>query len=148
MGARLGQRVWRGLGAVASALAFALAAAVTHASWNLILAGRRDSQAATAVALLAAIALAAPVIAFTWRLEAEALPFLVISSTCTVGYMLVLSAAYHRAELSLVYPLARGFGPVVALVGAWLIVGDQPSTCFARVMSGCRTCGSSIGSAS
>jgi drug/metabolite transporter (DMT)-like permease len=109
------------------ALAFALAAAVTHASWNLILAGRRDSQAATAVALMAAIVLVSPVIVFTWRLEAGAIPFLVTSSACTVGYILLLSAAYHRTELSLVYPLARGFGPVVALVGAWLVLGDRPS---------------------
>jgi len=109
------------------ALAFALAAAVTHASWNLILAGRRDSQTATAVALLCAVGVAAPVLAFTWRLDADALPFLVASSSCTVAYMLLLSAAYHRAEVSLVYPLARGTGPLVALTGAWLVLGDRPS---------------------
>jgi drug/metabolite transporter (DMT)-like permease len=109
------------------ALALALAAAVTHASWNLILAGRRDSEAATAVALAAAIVLAIPVLAFTWQLDTGALPYLATSSACTVGYMLLLSAAYHRAELSLVYPLARGTGPLVALAGAWLVLHQTPS---------------------
>jgi drug/metabolite transporter (DMT)-like permease len=108
------------------ALAFALAAAFTHAGWNVILAGRRDSQAATVCALAFAVLLGLPVIAFTWRLESEALPYLAATATFTITYFLLLSAAYHRAELSLVYPLARGIGPVVALIGAWIGFGVQP----------------------
>jgi drug/metabolite transporter (DMT)-like permease len=111
----------------ADALALALAAAFTHASWNVLLAGRRDAQAAAAVALAAAIVLSLPVLAFTWRLEGPALPYLAASAAFTVGYFCLLSAAYHRSELSLVYPLARGVGPVVALLGAWLVLGDAPA---------------------
>jgi drug/metabolite transporter (DMT)-like permease len=109
------------------ALAFALAAAVTHAGWNVILAGRRDSESATAGALAFAVLLGLPVAAFTWRLEAGALPFLAASSALTIGYFLLLGAAYHRAELSLVYPLARGAGPLVALAGAWLVLDHAPT---------------------
>ena len=109
------------------ALALALAAAVTHAGWNVILAGRRDSESATAGALMFAVLLGLPVAAFTWRLEAEALPFLAASSALSIGYFLLLGAAYHRSELSLVYPLARGAGPLVALAGAWMVLGQAPS---------------------
>ena len=102
-----------------SAFGRALAAAVVHALWNLLLARARDPEAATAVALVTGVVVFAPVAALTWELEAEAWPYLVATSLLELLYVALLGAAYRRAELSVVYPLARGVAPVLVLaVGA------------------------------
>lgn len=101
-----------------SALALALAAAVLHAVWNLMLAGARDPQAAAAVAVPVSAVVCAPLAAIWWDLDAAALPFVAASSALEVAYFALLAASYTRAEMSVVYPLARGLAPVLVLVGA------------------------------
>jgi drug/metabolite transporter (DMT)-like permease len=109
-----------------NALALALGAAVLHALWNVMLAGSRDVLAATAVALGSSVLIAAPFAVATWGVEREAVPWLVASAALELVYFFTLSAAYARAELSLVYPLARGGAPVLVLVGA-LATGLVPT---------------------
>jgi drug/metabolite transporter (DMT)-like permease len=99
-----------------TALAFALAAAFLHASWNLLLARARDPEAASAVVLVVALVAYAPVAAFTWRVESAALPYAAASSVLQLGYVVLLAAAYRRAELSIVYPISRGAAPVLVLL--------------------------------
>ena len=101
-----------------AALALALGAAILHAVWNLLLAGSRDVLAATAVALGSSVIVALPFAVATWGIEREAIPWLVASGALELVYFLTLTAAYQRAELSLVYPLARGGAPVLVLLGA------------------------------
>jgi drug/metabolite transporter (DMT)-like permease len=102
-----------------AALGLALGAAILHALWNLLLAGSRDVLAATAVALGSSLVAAAPFAMLTWRVEREAIPWLVASAALELVYFFTLTAAYRRAELSLVYPLARGGAPVLVLLGAF-----------------------------
>jgi drug/metabolite transporter (DMT)-like permease len=99
-----------------SAFLLALGAAFVHALWNLLLARARDPQAAGAVALLTAVVVFAPVVAVQWDLEAEAWPYVAASSALELVYFALLGAAYRRAEVSVVYPLARGVAPVLVLV--------------------------------
>jgi drug/metabolite transporter (DMT)-like permease len=106
-----------------SALLLALAAALVHALWNLLLAGARDTQAATAVALVVAIVVFAPVAAVAWRADRAVWPYVAGSSAFELAYFALLAAAYARAELSLVYPLARGSAPVVVLVVGVVFLG-------------------------
>jgi drug/metabolite transporter (DMT)-like permease len=110
-----------------SAFLLALAAAFVHALWNLLLARARDPEAATAVALLTAVVVFAPVLAFSWELEAEAWPYIAASSVLELVYFALLGAAYRRAELSVVYPLARGVAPVLVLVVGVLALGAETS---------------------
>ena len=98
-----------------SALALALAAAFVHALWNMVLAGARDSQAATAVALAIGVVLFAPVAAITWHVEPAAVPYVLGSSALEVLYFVFLAGAYQSGELGLVYPIARGSAPVIVL---------------------------------
>ena len=109
-----------------AALGLALAAAVLHALWNLLLAGSRDVLAATAVALGASLVVAAPFALLTWGVDRAALPWLAASAALELVYFFTLTTAYRRAELSLVYPLARGGAPVLVLVGS-LAAGVVPS---------------------
>jgi drug/metabolite transporter (DMT)-like permease len=101
----------------AEALALALAAAVIHAVWNLLLAGARDSEAAAAVALPVSALVCAPLAVAYWDVDARAWPFVAASSALELAYFALLAAAYRRAELSVVYPLARGLAPVFVLIG-------------------------------
>jgi drug/metabolite transporter (DMT)-like permease len=98
------------------ALAFALSAAFLHAFWNLLIARAKDPEAASAVALLVALVAYAPVAALTWRIEPAAIPYIVVTSFLQLAYVVLLAAAYARAELSVVYPIARGTAPVLVLV--------------------------------
>jgi drug/metabolite transporter (DMT)-like permease len=106
-----------------SAFALALGAAFVHALWNLLLARARDPEAAGAVALVTAVVVFAPLAAFRWEIEAEAWPYVAASSVLELVYFGLLGAAYRRAEVSVVYPLARGVAPVLVLVAGVLALG-------------------------
>jgi drug/metabolite transporter (DMT)-like permease len=112
----------------ADALALALGAAFLHAFWNVLIARAKDPEAATAVALLVALVAYAPVAVVTWRLEPAAIPYIVVTSFLQLGYVILLAAAYVRAELSVVYPIARGTAPVLVLVVGVVALGLGSST--------------------
>src|SRR5690348_2028041 len=99
-----------------AALALALAAAAIHALWNLLLARERETEAAAAVALLTSVIVFAPVAAATWRVQWAAVPYIAASAAFELAYYALLIAAYRRAEMSVVYPIARGTAPVLVLV--------------------------------
>jgi drug/metabolite transporter (DMT)-like permease len=107
------------------AFLLALGAAFVHAAWNLLIARARDPEAATAVALLSAVVVMAPVLALGWELEAEAWPYIAASSALELVYFALLGAAYRRAEVSVVYPLARGVAPVLVLVAGVVALGAE-----------------------
>lgn len=110
-------------------LAFAavLLAAVTHATWNL--AAKRAANSRHFVWLYSAltIVLYAPIVAFiviTTRPVFGPIHWLVLAGTAVlhIGYSLTLQAGYRVSDLSLVYPLARGTGPLMSFVlAAWLL---------------------------
>jgi drug/metabolite transporter (DMT)-like permease len=109
------------------ALALALGAAALHAFWNVVLARERDVEAATALAVVSVLALLVIPAALTWRVEAAAIPYLVASGALELVYFALLAAAYRRYELSLVYPVARGLAPVLALVFVVAAGGARPA---------------------
>ena len=110
-----------------SALALALGAAFLHALWNLLLARAPDVEAVTAVALPVGIVAFAPVAVLAWDVEREVWPFLVITSLLQLAYFMLLTAAYGRADLSFIYPIARGSAPVIVLIAALIILGETAS---------------------
>ncbi len=111
----------------ASALALALGAAFLHAFWNLVLAGARDIEAATAVALVTGVLVFAPVAVLAWDAEREVWPYLVATSLLQLTYFILLAAAYGRAELSFVYPISRGSAPVLVLLVGGLLLSQKAS---------------------
>jgi drug/metabolite transporter (DMT)-like permease len=111
----------------ASALAFALAAAGLHALWNLLLARARDIESATAVALIVAELVFAPVAVVVWRVDAGVWPWLVGSGLFEIAYFTLLATAYRKAPLSVVYPIARGGAPVLVLLVGAVALGHTTS---------------------
>ena len=59
-----------------------------------------------------------PVALATWDIRAAAWPYIVVSAVLELAYFVLLGRAYARAELSLVYPIARGSAPVLVLLAS------------------------------
>lgn len=109
------------------AFILALAAAVLHAFWNVLLARARDPESATAVALIAAVIVFAPVTALRFDAEWAVWPFIVVTSMLQLLYFALLATAYRKAELSFVYPVARGVAPAIVLVVSVVALGHGTS---------------------
>jgi drug/metabolite transporter (DMT)-like permease len=110
-----------------SALLLALTAACVHALWNLLLARARDPEAATAVALVVAVLVFAPVAPFVWGLEREVWPYLAVTSCLQLLYFALLITGYRKAEMSVVYPVARGVAPALVLLAGIVVLGHGTS---------------------
>lgn len=114
-----------------AALALIVVAAFLHAGWNLL--AKRAGGGAVFVWLLALASsvLYAPVAAVL--LVAKTVPTGIAIWLCIFGsallhvaYFVSLQRGYRAGDLSLVYPLARGTGPLVAAVAAVVLFGEQP----------------------
>src|SRR4051794_4829405 len=106
-----------------AAFALALSSAFVHATWNLLLARARDSEAATAVALIAGAVVFAPVAAITWELDSGVWPYLAASAALELAYFALLAAAYDMGDLSVVYPVARGSAPLLVALFSVVFLG-------------------------
>jgi drug/metabolite transporter (DMT)-like permease len=99
-----------------AALVIALSAAVIHSLWNLVIARSTDNQATTAVAIFIGTLVMMPFAIWAWNVQPEAWPWIAASSVLELAYFYLLTTAYRRAEMSLVYPIARGMAPVIVLL--------------------------------
>ena len=107
----------------AAAFALALGAAFLHALWNLLLARESDPEPATAIAICASVVVFAPVAAAVWDVDPRVWPFVAVTSLLQLVYFALLATAYRRAELSFVYPIARGLAPVLVLLVGVVVLG-------------------------
>lgn len=110
-----------------TALALVLAAAALHAGWNALVAGAKDTHATTAVAMLTGVLVFALPAALTWRVEAEAWPYIAASAVLELAYFALLAAAYARADYTFAYPTARGSAPVLVLLISTIFLGTSLS---------------------
>jgi drug/metabolite transporter (DMT)-like permease len=109
------------------AVAIVLTAALLHAVWNMLLARSSDTGAAIAVAMVAGSLIVLPFGLARWRLEPGALPWVAASAALELAYFVLLAYAYRIADMSLVYPVARGLAPVLVLLGSVLVLGQPAS---------------------
>jgi drug/metabolite transporter (DMT)-like permease len=110
-----------------TAFCLALGAASVHALWNLLLARAKDPEAATAVALVTSVIVFAPVAPFVWELQAEAWPYLLVTGCLQLLYFALLITGYRKADVSVVYPVARGVAPVLVLLAGVVVLGHGTS---------------------
>lgn len=113
-----------------AALLIALAA-IAHTTWNLAL-----KRAGASGPAFIALTLVVGVVAFApfgvpaliaQPLDLGQVGVLVLGSALLqVAYFLVLQRAYRLADVGVVYPLARGTGPLLSVVGAVLLLGERP----------------------
>lgn len=114
------------------AIVLILISAVCHATWNLL--AKRANGGITFVWLydLLALLFYGPVLLVFFLLVhlQFTLPqvlFILGSSILQLGYFILLQRAYRIGDLSVVYPVARGTGPALAVVFAVLIFKEHPS---------------------
>jgi drug/metabolite transporter (DMT)-like permease len=108
-------------------------AAVLHAGWNVLLKTSGDPLL-TAVRLQAiGTAILLPIGIGAWLLEGSPAidgggVAIALASGCLEAlYFFLLASAYRRGDLSLVYPLARGSAPLLAVLIGVFILGEHLS---------------------
>lgn len=116
----------------ALAIAFVLLAALTHATWNLAAKRAAGARHFVWIYSLLSLLIYLPVvgwIVWTTRPEFTALHWLALAATGVLHmlYALVLQAGYRASDLSLVYPLARGSGPLLSFFLAVVLLGEDVS---------------------
>src|SRR5438874_13418610 len=116
----------------AFALTLVLLSAITHAGWNLIAKRAAGGPAFNFLfdwlSVLVCLPLAigqvvvqpTPVGPVEWM-------FVVGSGVLHTAYFLLLGQGYRVGDLSLVYPLARGLGPMLSTAAAVLFLGERPT---------------------
>ena len=115
-----------------AAVVLVVLAALAHAGWNFF-AKRAGSSGAGFVWLTATCAavLYLPVAAFTLVVHGAPplrswLLGVLVSAVIHLGYFLLLQRGYAAGDMSVVYPLARGTGPLLSVVIAVLVLGERP----------------------
>lgn len=114
------------------ALVLVITGALLHAIWNLC--AKKASGGLPFVWLFGVVSI---VVSFpfglaAWQANSQQLSALawaaiVASALVHVAYSLILQKGYRESDFSVVYPLARGTGPMFAVIGAIVVLGEVPS---------------------
>lgn len=112
--------------------ALILGGAVAHAAWNLVV--KRSAVSGPTFVWLTVVAttvLLLPVAIVIVLLDPPSWPDLalavVVAGCLHVAYFLTLQAGYRVGDVSVVYPLARGSGPLLSVLLAIPLLGENPS---------------------
>jgi len=109
-------------------MAIVLASAFLHAGWNFLLKKSWNKIAFTWCFLTAAIVMYLPVCLYFWPEQ----PISPLGWACIAGtglfhflYFWFMGGAYERGDLSLVYPLFRGSGPLLVPILAVIFLKEE-----------------------
>jgi drug/metabolite transporter (DMT)-like permease len=115
-----------------TALALVLVAALLHATWNLAIKGvTADRVTFIWLYVVTTVVFWVPV-AVIWVVASGESPAWVwllgaaVTGVLHVAYQLVLQRGYAEGDLNLVYPLARGSGPLITFLVAVTVLGQRP----------------------
>jgi drug/metabolite transporter (DMT)-like permease len=114
------------------ALSLVLLAALTHASWNIYAKFAAESRHFVWLFSAGSVLVYGPVVLGVVLVEQPhftARHWLALSATSVLHllYSISLQTGYRLSDLSVVYPIARGTGPLVSFVGAALLLGEAPT---------------------
>jgi len=100
-----------------------LFATVMHAVWNGMVKNHPDKVVAVAAIVLGHIPLAIIAIILLPAPTIDCIPYIIASAIVHQGYQWYLISSYQIGDLTKVYPIARGFGPLVATIISILVLG-------------------------
>jgi drug/metabolite transporter (DMT)-like permease len=113
------------------ALLLVVAAAVLHAAWNLITKQVNGKLPFFWLVSLVASLVCLPFLfvqasrtQLTWT--STVIVFALVSAVLHLLYFVLLQTGYRKADLSVVYPVARGAGPLFSVTGAILLFREKP----------------------
>jgi drug/metabolite transporter (DMT)-like permease len=118
---------------VITAIVLSLLSAVLNATWNALLKVSGDPMVTATRAETASTIAATPLLFVTWLVAGRppmppaAWGLAGASAGFEFIYFLCLTTAYRRGELSVVYPLARGSAPLLAVAAGVLLLGEGMS---------------------
>ncbi|PZS11113.1 MAG: EamA family transporter [Acidimicrobiales bacterium] len=114
-------------------LCLILASGISHAVWNLAV-KRAGAGGSAFVWLYSAVAVVIYTPSVLWLVATGRINLgflsagaIAISSLGQLVYYLLLQKAYSLGDLSVVYPVARGSGPLLLVGAAMLLLGERPS---------------------
>jgi drug/metabolite transporter (DMT)-like permease len=115
-----------------SALALVILAGLIHASWNITAKkANGDARFAFFIAAITVLVWAPVGLVVGWQQLPgwgfTAWAFVCASGLIHVAYFIVLLRGYRKADLTVVYPLARGSGPLISSALAILLFGEHLS---------------------
>ena len=115
-----------------AAIAMVLGSAAIHATWNLLT--KKAGGGVSFLWLFALVSVGAYGPYVAWLALSGQLPLqgrdgiaLLVSSGFHLGYILLLQRAYAVADLSVVYPIARGTGPLLTSAAAIFLLSEEPT---------------------
>jgi uncharacterized membrane protein len=112
-------------------IALVLVSAGLHVAWNVRLKTAGDPLRVATIGMLAASVGIVPVGIVAWWLDGqpplpvEGVALGILSGVVEAVYFVLLSAAYRRGDLSVVYPIARGTAPLLAVVIGVGVFGER-----------------------
>jgi drug/metabolite transporter (DMT)-like permease len=115
-----------------TALALVLPSAAAHATWNMLAKRSGGGLPFVWIAGIASATVMFPVATLVVLLgdsglSGAGLAWMVGSACIHAVYFLTLQRGYRGGDLSIVYPLVRGTGPMLASIGAVILLGESPS---------------------
>lgn len=115
-----------------AAFLLVLIAALAHSTWNLLAKRAAHSRHVIWFSSIGEAVLFLPVAVVVFMTSFSSLGwkaalFLFATGLLHVFYFEALQRGYRVGDLSVVYPLARGTGPLLAFIGAIFVLGERPS---------------------
>jgi len=123
-------------------LALVGVAAVLHAAWNILLKTSGDTLRTALRLQVIGTSILVPIAVVAWiandrpSIPADGLGLAFVSGILEALYFIFLAGAYRRGDLSLVYPLARGTAPLLAVIVGVGLLGEHldPLAAFGVVL--------------
>ena len=100
-----------------------LFATVMHAFWNGMVKKHPDKVIAVSGIVFGHVPCSIAAIIFLPRPSVESIPYIILSVVIHQGYQWFLLRSYQIGDLTKVYPIARGSGPLVATIISILFLG-------------------------
>ena len=98
-------------------------AAILHAIWNGMVKSYKDKVISVSAIVFGHVPIAIIVMLFLPLPTLESVPYIILSAIIHQGYQYNLISAYKIGDLTKVYPIARGTGPIVATLISIIFLG-------------------------
>ncbi len=98
-------------------------AAVLHAVWNGMVKSYKDKVISVSAIVFGHLPIALIVMLFLPLPTLESVPYIILSAIIHQGYQYNLISAYKAGDLTKVYPIARGTGPIVTSIISIFFLG-------------------------
>ena len=109
-------------------LVLVLLSAIAHSSWNLLLKQSDNKEVFVWGILAGGSVMLAPLggaLFYYYPIATPGYGLVIVSAVLQILYLVLLGRGYAQGDLSLVYPIARGIGPMLVPVLAVLMLGER-----------------------